>query len=436
MVVGVDGYHRVGLPMNQNEPVRAVADRRGTTMMVVGAMVGGVSAYLFHAWGGRSLGAEAYAPIGVMWTGAFITVAVLYLPLEQWVTREVTQTRNPLSGGRGLVLGVMAVAMAAAAVATGWTLSSLTEQVGTHVIQMLLLMLGYGCFWTGKGMLQGRGRYGRVGWMLCAEGVVRLVVEWVVLETGGEATGLGWAMVAAPWVVFLFGFWRGEVPGRPASAGAVFIQQYVLGALAAHILVAAAPLVVTYMGATAAQVSAVFIVFVLFRAPLTLMYSLQGRILPPLVRMMTRGEEESLRRLGVKLWVWSAGCAVLAGLVGYLVGPLVVEVLMGSTFVPSAPVAALVAAGTMAAAGVQLMGQILVAGSRTGRLATAWVVGLATAALITAVIPSGPVMAVAIGFGVGEAFALIVMGRMAMSSSTLAAVGLAPLPNGDDRIAD
>ncbi len=403
--------------MSRDEPLPTSTADGGTVMMVVGAVAGGVSAYLFHALGGRGLGAEAYAPIGVMWTGAFITVAVLYLPLEQWVTREVTQTRNPLSGGRRLLLGVVALAMVSAAVATGWTLSSLTERVGTHVIQMLLLMLGYGCFWTGKGMLQGRGRYGRVGWLLCAEGVVRLAAELATLSAGGTAVGLGWAMVAAPWVVFLFGFWRGEEADRPASAGRVFIQQYVLGAFAAHILVAAAPLVVTYMGATAAQVSVVFIVFVLFRAPLTLMYSLQGRILPPLVRMMTRGEDESLRKLGVKLWMWSVGFAVLAGLVGYLVGPQVVELLMGSTFVPSAPVAALVAAGTVTAAGTQLMAQILVAGSRTGRLATAWAVGLAAAGMVVWLAPAGPVMAVAIGFVAGEATALTTVGILALSRS-------------------
>ncbi len=402
--------------MSRDEPLPTSTADGGTAMMVVGAVAGGVSAYLFHALGGRSLG-DGFAPIAVMWTIAFIVVTVLFLPLEQWVTRESARRRNPLSGGRGLLLWVTGLGIASAALAAWWALSPLTGEVGTHIIQMLLLMGGYGSFWIGKGMLQGKGWYGRVGLMLCAEGVVRLVAELVTLSAGGTAVGLGWAMVSAPWVVFFFGFWRGGRSDPPSSPGAVFVWPYVIGAGAAQFLLAAAPLVVTFMGGTAAQVSLIFIVFVLFRAPLTLMYSLQGRILPPLVGMIGRGEGESLRKLAGRLWAGSAGLALLAGLVGYLVGPQVVELLMGSTFAPSASVAALVAVGTVTAAGVQLMAQILVAGSRTRRLATAWVVGLAAAGVVVWLAPAGPVMAVAIGFVAGEATALTTVGIMALSRS-------------------
>ena len=407
---------------------------RGTPMMLVGAVAGGLSAYLFHALGGRGLGADAYAPIGVMWTIAFITVAVVYVPLEQWVTRETTRGLNPLSGGRRLLVTVVLLAMALAALAAGLTLSPLTGEVGVHVIQMLVLVGGYGFFRVGMGMLEGRGRFGRVGWMLCAEGGLRLAAAGVVLTMGGGAVGLGWAMAAAPWVAFLFAFWRGYRSDTPSVAGAVFVQQYVVGSLAAHILVAGAPLIVTYLDATPAQVSVAFIVFVLFRAPVTLMYSLQGRILPPLVRMFTRGEEEPLRKLGRRLWTLSAALGVLGGVFGFLLGPPVVRLLMSSVFVPSAPVAALVLSGTMMAAGVQLIGQILVARSRTGRLATAWVLGLAAAALVVWLSPHGPVLAVAIGFWVGEVIALALVGSMAMSRRYL--TDRAPASSGDGRISD
>lgn len=407
---------------------------KGTPMMLVGALVGGLSAFLFHALGGRGLGADAFAPIGVMWTIAFITVAVVYVPMEQWVTRETTRGLNPMAGGGRLLVTVVLVAVVLAAVAAGLTLPSVTGEVGVHVIQMLFLVAGYGFFRVGMGMLEGMGRFGRVGWMLCAEGAVRLSAAGLVLITGGGAVGLGWAMAAAPWVAFLFAFWRGDRPDTPSVAGAVFVQQYVVGSLAAHILVAAAPLVVTYIGATPAQVSVTFIVFVLFRAPVTLMYSLQGRILPPLVRMFTRGEEEPLRKLGRRLLALSAGLAVLAALFGFLLGPQVVRLLMSSIFVPSALVAALVLSGTMMAAGVQLLGQILVAESRTGRLATAWILGLLAAAMVVWLSPHGPVLTVAIGFWVGEVVALALVGSMSMSRRSL------PRPpsasSADGRIAD
>lgn len=416
--------------MKSDRRVDQAKKAKGTPMMVAGTLAGGLAAYLFHAWGGRELGPEAFAPIGVMWTVAFITVAVLYLPLEQWVTREVTRLRNPLRGGWGLLLVVMVTATAVAGVAVGWTLGTLTGRTATHVVQILVLIVGYGCFWTGKGMLQGQGRYGRVGWMLCAEGLVRLVVEGVVLTSGGGAVGLGWAMAAAPWVVFLFTFGEGAKSGQPSASGGVFVGPYVLGAAAAHLLVAGAPLAVTYMGGSAPEVSLVFVVFVLFRAPLTLMYSLQGRILPPLVRMVGRGESESVRRLAKKLWLGSVGLALPAAAAGYLVGPQVVRLLMGPDFITSPTVAALVASGTVMAAGVQLVAQTLVAGSRTGSLAAAWVAGLAIAALIAALGVWDPVLSVAVGFCAGETTVLIVAGRMALSPSAARA------PSGGDPSAD
>ena len=44
----------------------------GTGFMVAGALIGAVGAYLFQVYGGRSLGPEAFAPVGVLWTVFFI----------------------------------------------------------------------------------------------------------------------------------------------------------------------------------------------------------------------------------------------------------------------------------------------------------------------------------------------------------------------------
>ena len=403
--------------MNSEGEAGADSEERGTLMMVVGALVGGVAAYLFHAWGGRALGPDAFAPIGVMWTVAFITVAVLYLPLEQWVTREVTRRTQPLRR-RGLLLGVVGFATVLAGMVIGWLMPSLSDRAGTHMVQMLVLILGYGCFWTGKGVLQGQGRFRRVGWMLCAEGLVRLAVAGVALYSGGGAVEVGWAMAAAPWVVFGFVFrWEDGTDLSAASGGGRFVRRYVMGALAAHILVAGAPLAVTYLGGSASEVSLVFVVFVLFRAPLTLMYSLQGRLLPPLVRMVSRGEDEPLRRLAHRLWWGSVGLAFPAAAVGYLVGPGVVRLLMGAEFAVSGTVAAMVASGTVMAAGVQLVAQTLVAGARTGSLAAAWVSGLIMAGAVAWWSGWGPVISVAVGFWAGEATVLLVVGSVAMSRS-------------------
>ncbi len=76
----------------------------------------------------------------------------------------------------------------------------------------------------------------------------------------------------------------------------------------------------------------------------------------------------------------------VAGLVGWLVGPAVVELLYGQDARPIALVAACAAAGVIAASITQILSQALVAGGSTGELAGAWVgglvVGLGTMALL------------------------------------------------------
>ena len=69
-----------------------------------------------------------------------------------------------------------------------------------------------------------------------------------------------------------------------------------------------------------------------------------------------------------------------AWFVGEWIGPAVVELLFESEFVPASEVAAWVATGVVAGSSAQLIGQDLVAGARTGRLAAAWITGLAVAA--------------------------------------------------------
>ena len=152
--------------------------------------------------------------------------------------------------------------------------------------------------------------------------------------------------------------------------------------------------------------SVVFVTFTLFRAPLTLIYALQGRLLPMLVRMAEADDHRGLRRFG--RWILGGGIVltVTGAVVGWLVGPAVVELLFSGEFRPDPLVAMFAAGGVVAASATQIAGQVLVAHARTGRLALAWIVGLAVA-LVLLVVGSGPPAAVvAAAFGVGTVTAL------------------------------
>ncbi|RPI20989.1 MAG: hypothetical protein EHM57_07185, partial [Actinobacteria bacterium] len=64
--------------------------RDGTLDIVVGSFIAGVGAYAYQFLGGRSLGEEAFAPIGVLLTVHFLAFVIILLPVEQFIIRRLT----------------------------------------------------------------------------------------------------------------------------------------------------------------------------------------------------------------------------------------------------------------------------------------------------------------------------------------------------------
>ncbi len=166
-------------------------------------------------------------------------------------------------------------------------------------------------------------------------------------------------------------------------------------------------------GASDVLVSVVFVTFTLYRAPLTLIFALQGRILPYLVGLTGGDDRKHLARIAGLVVFAGVGLAAAGAAVGWLVGPEVVGLLYNEEFVPGRGVAALAAGGVMAAAAAQIAGQVLVAEGRTARLAVAWFVGLVVAVVTMLVYRPVPDLRVAVGFAAGEACALFVMWMLA-----------------------
>jgi hypothetical protein len=77
-------------------------------------------------------------------------------------------------------------------------------------------------------------------------------------------------------------------------------------------------------------------------------------------------------------------------------------------------VAALAAAGVMAAATAQIAGQVLVAEARTSRMAGAWFGGLLAATVAVLVLSGEPDFRVALAFVIGQGVALILMAVLAI----------------------
>lgn len=387
---------------------------KGTTFMVSGGLAGAIGAYLFQVYGANALGSEAFAPIGLLWTAFFILATVALVPIEQYVTREVASGHKAIPAAARATYLVVLGAAGVAALFVVFTFSEF-EQDWQYILQAALLVIGYGLLFFGKGVLAGRRRFQDVGWVLIVEGAVRLAAGILFIELFASAVSLGWAMVLGGFSVLLLRWWRhdrGTADFVPARASR-FLGGYMGGSASSQLLLAGAPLAALAFGASPSLVSVIFITFTLYRAPLTLIFSLQGRILPFLVGLTADESRVRLARIARKVVLAGIGLAGLGGVVGWLVGPEVVGLLFTDEFIPARSVAALAAAGVMAAAAAQVAGQVLVAEGRTSRLAIAWFGGLLVALMVMLLYRPEPGLRVAAGFAVGEGVALVLMGMLA-----------------------
>ena len=384
----------------------------GTGLMVFGGLLSALGAYLFQVLGGRALGAESFAPISVLWTMFFILGTVVLVPVEQHVTREAASGRKVLTF-HGLLPSLVAILLATL-VGTLFVLFNL-ERVflgdETFLLVTLVLFTFYGLHELARGLLAGHRRFGLVGWAMIGESMGRLTLALGFLALAPAAISLGWAMALGALTVVGTRFWRfdHEAPSGSIAGSSKFLGVYVIGSGASQTLLAGAPLAVLILGGGPELISIAFVTFTLFRAPLTLIYLLQGRVLPYLVRMAESGDRTDADRVISRLVAIGAALCLAGALTGYVAGADVVQLLLGAEFRPSPEVAALVAGGVVAAVTTQVVGQFLVAGGRTAALTVVWSLGLVTAVVVLAVSSLKPLTRVALAFALGELLALTAM---------------------------
>ena len=388
----------------------------GTTFMVGGGLIGAVGAYLFQVYGTRNLDPEAFAPVSVLWTTFFILATILLVPVEQYVTREVASGRKALPGDLKPTLVIAAIGGLVGGIFVLVTLDDLFFSEPVYIVQIVLLMVGYSLLFAGKGVLAGARRFAGVGWVLIVETVARLVAGVVLLELFLDATSLGWAMVIGGFAVLALGWWRHDTGRSDTSAAPArnFLTGYVGGTASSQLLLGGAPIAVAALGGSPALVSIVFVTFTLYRAPLTLIFALQGRVLPYLVGLSREANHLQLGKIARRVVMAGTGLALAGGLVGWLVGPAVVGLLYGEQYSPTAVVAMFAAIGVMAAAAAQIVSQVLVAEGRTSRLSWAWLGGLIVGLAVLLLVGGEPDTRVAVAFAVGEAGALGLMAVLAM----------------------
>ena len=411
-------------PMTGHSPTPKPARLRlgsGTPHMLVATFVSASAAFLYLVIVGRALGPTDFAPITVLWTLQYLVTTVVYVPVELLTVRRLSQ-ENPEATPWALYVWVTAACTVGALAFGFFTLDRFFAGDTGFLFVLGPLVVGYAGFAIGRGYLAGQRRFKEYAYAVSAESLLRLCAAGALLVAGVGTLGLSATMAAAPLVIWLWRPLRGRrrsEAGRPSEKGAAAaLGAFISATTASQTILAAGPLVVGGLGGSAAAVSVVGQTFLLLRAPLAVAYNMTSRVMPPLTRLVEAAQWDRIRHLGMQMGLGGLVTAAGGFGAGYLVGPALVALLMGPEYRPEPLLAALAAAGTALATVAAFAQQILVAMHSTGRLAVAWLCGLAAAAaVVVAAAGLGPSLRVGWAFLAGEGLAFVILIGMVASAA-------------------
>ena len=300
--------------------------------MFVGTIASAVGAYLFQVIGGRALGAEAFAPVSVMWTVLFLGFTVFLLPIEQMVIRRLVLAEGSSRPLAGAGVSIVAVLGGATAIAVGFAVFANESLLGgdTGYIPLAgVMFLGYGVFAVGRGYLAGSHRYFEYGLVVALDAITKVFGAVVVALAGWCPVALTWALVVSPLVVFAVRPFRAAPPtSRVREEGPNsdlrFIGGFLVATVASQTVLAAGPLVVGALGASSVAVSVFFVTMTLFRGPMSASYNLIARVLPAATRRASSGDDAVLNRWAWRILFGGLGIGAVAATVGAVLVPPVV----------------------------------------------------------------------------------------------------------------
>jgi O-antigen/teichoic acid export membrane protein len=387
---------------------------RGAAILSVGIGVTGLVTYAYFALASHTLSSHDYGGITLLWSTIFIVVSVLYRPVEQMLSRTISDRDvRGQSGHEHLRVAVtiqltLAVLFLVAALALHAPLTRLLNGSTTLYWILIGAVLGYAASYFARGFLAGHRRFRLYGGLVFMEAISRFMFALVVavgIFSGQSVVALG--MVAAPLFSLSVVPWavrrslkRTEDPAAQdtdshyvaeldaASAGeptedVQFTLSHGTGFAAAVLLIMiseqtflnAGPLLVkaTEGAAGSAVAGFVFNVLLIARAPLQLFQAVQTSILPSLTRMAVGGEDDPFRR-SVRLTL-SAVAVFAAGVaLAFLVlGPWLMHVLFGGHHHYARGGLVIVAVGMGVYLSAATLNQAALAQARARQAAIAWV---------------------------------------------------------------
>jgi O-antigen/teichoic acid export membrane protein len=264
-----------------------------------------------------------------------------------------------------------------------------------------------------RGVLSGRGRYMATAASLVGENLVRVVCGALAALAGMGPLAFGIAMVLGPLCGLV---WTSSLRLRAAPAAAsarpdslALVSGVAGGSLIGQLVLTSTPVVLAALGGAPAEVTSLFLVLSVWRAP----YLVAMGVTPQLTTILTRMSVEGplsrvarVARLSVLLVLAASAVASLVGLT--VLQPLVSLAFGGGVELPSAELAAL-GVGTVVALGNLVLLLVLLALGRSRLAAAAWLAALATAGVSLLVGDLAPSTDVVAAFVIAEVTAFILL---------------------------
>ncbi|HEY5332833.1 MAG TPA: hypothetical protein VIJ21_04740 [Solirubrobacterales bacterium] len=383
-----NGAARSGAPAAAGKATASSADYGKTaSFLAVGVGLTGVITYAYFLIASHTLSKPDYGQITVLWSAVFITISTLYRPIEQLLSRNISErlvkgqslsepmkVASTIQFGLSLLFAVLALAL------RGPIQNSLLEGNETLYWVFFTSVLFYAASYFARGFLAGNQRFGLFVALILSESCFRTIFAVLVavsVLSGQSAVAIG--ITAAPALSLLvvpFAFARkaqqdkrdsprtadlaagtpgreaedAPVDGAPSAAlypaateaeepfsfrsGGGFAAAVLLIMFSEQAFLNAGPLIIRGLQG-AAEAGFIFNVLMLARAPLQLFQSISTSILPHLTSLHTSEDPDSDREFSHTVKMVLLGIVAFTALVVVVVliaGPKCMQIAFGKNF--------------------------------------------------------------------------------------------------------
>ncbi len=340
---------------------------RTAGFLTIGVGLTGIFTYAYFLIASHDLSKESYGEITVLWSAVFITVSTLYRPVDQLLSRSISEhvERGDTDVGPVRVAAKIqtALALAFAVIALilkGPLQNGLLEGNETLYWVFFSSVLFYAASYYARGYLAGHQQFGLFTTLILSESVFRTL--FALLVAFGLLSGQSWVaigIVAAPLLSLLVvpsaihrrSRREAEERARVAEArgnkpedteeeekeardefslshGAGFVGSVFLIMFSEQVFLNAGPLVVSSVSGAAAA-GFIFNVLMIARAPLQLFQAVSTSILPHLTALHSSREPDSEAQFhrSVRMVLFGiAAFTAFTALVVIIAGPQLMEI--------------------------------------------------------------------------------------------------------------